>query len=396
VKIGLGQYTPTIFKTYFPGVATGRDDVVYDFAFLKLTKRIEQFIENYNAEVFRWSREDKSKDIDNFVCYDRIKWSEHLKNELKREHYGKYDDSCVCISIYRPFCKKYLYYDALINDRPSSFGKTFIMMADEKTSSINIAICLTDLGSEKPFMLLATNVTSDRHLVGAGAAAQCFPYYIYDEDGSSQRENITDWALAQFRSKYGVEVNKWDIFHYVYALLHHPQYRERYRENLKRDLPRIPLLLNQETFDKCVSIGKQLMNLHLHYEKAQEYSLAWQENKDVPITWHVEKMRLSPDKSTLKVNEWLTLADIPQECYQYRLGNRSALEWIIDQYQVSTDARSGIVSDPNREDDEQYIVRLVGKVVTVSVETVKLVEELAQKVKQEDWLGEGQVEVSRP
>ena len=104
-------------------------------------------------------------------------------------------------------------------------------------------------------------------------------------------------------------------------------------------------------------------------------------------------MRLSPDKSTLKVNVWLTLADIPHECYQYRLGNRSALEWVIDQYQVSTDARSGIVSDPNREDDEQYIVRLVGKVVTVSVETVKLVEELAQKVKQEDWLKDAPMEV---
>jgi predicted helicase len=136
------------------------------------------------------------------------------------------------------------------------------------------------------------------------------------------------------------------------------------------------------------------MYLHLHYEEAQEYPLTWQENKDEPISWRIEKMRLSPDKSMLKVNEWLTLAHIPQECYQYRLGNRSALEWVIDQYQVSTDARSGIVSDPNREDDEQYIVRLVGKVVTVSVETVKLVEELAQKVKQEDWLKDAPMEVS--
>jgi len=101
-------------------------------------------------------------------------------------------------------------------------------------------------------------------------------------------------------------------------------------------------------------------------------------------------MKLSSEKDTLKVNEWLTLTGIPQECFQYRLGNRSALEWVIDQYQVSTDARSGIVSDPNRDDDEQYIVRLVGKVVTVSVETVKLVEELAREIKQEDWMSEAE------
>jgi len=180
--------------------------------------------------------------------------------------------------------------------------------------------------------------------------------------------------------------------HYKKALLHHPQYRERYAENLKRDLPRIPLLATAEKFETCVRIGKQLMELHLQYEEVTEYPLKWLENKDVPINWRVEKMKLTPGKDTVVVNEWLTLAGIPQECFQYRLGNRSALEWVIDQYQV-TDARSGIVSDPNREDDEQYIVRLVGKVVTVSVKTVKLVGELAQAVKQEDWMGEG-MEVS--
>ena len=113
--------------------------------------------------------------------------------------------------------------------------------------------------------------------------------------------------------------------------------------------------------------------------------------KDVPVNWSVKKMKLTPDKSALEVNEWLTLAGIPQECFLYRLGNRSAFEWVIDQYQVSTDKRSGITSDPNQLDDERYIVGLVGKVVTVSVETVKLVEELAEIITQGDWLeGEGQ------
>jgi predicted helicase len=130
------------------------------------------------------------------------------------------------------------------------------------------------------------------------------------------------------------------------------------------------------------------MDMHLNYEQAKEYSLKWIVNKDVPFSWRVEKMRLTPTRTAVIVNESITLAGIPQECFQYRLGNRSALEWVIDQYQVSEDKRNGIVSDPNQLDDEEYIVHLVEKVVTVSIETVRLVNELAQAVKIEDWMSE--------
>ncbi len=130
------------------------------------------------------------------------------------------------------------------------------------------------------------------------------------------------------------------------------------------------------------------MDIHLNYEKAQEYPLQWVENKGIPFSWHVEKMKLTPDKTAVIVNESLTLAGVPQECFHYRLGNRSALDWVLEQYQVSKDKRNGIVSDPNNLDDEEYIVRLVGKVITVSVETVRLVNELAHAVKMEDWMSE--------
>jgi predicted helicase len=132
-----------------------------------------------------------------------------------------------------------------------------------------------------------------------------------------------------------------------------------------------------------------LMELHLHYEEQREYPLTWVENRDVPLNWRVEKMKLAAGKDALVVNDWLTLTGIPPECSRYRLGNRSALEWVIDQYQTSTDARSGIASDPNRTDDQEYIVRLVGKVVTVSVETVRLVDELRAGVSEGDWLEVG-------
>jgi predicted helicase len=224
--------------------------------------------------------------------------------------------------------------------------------------------------------------------VNGNSTIQCFPYYIYSEGGTNRHENITNWVLSQFHTKYGSEVTKWDIFHYVYAMLHHPQYRERYAENLKRDLPHIPLLHSKEAFLTCVRIGRQLMDIHLHYEQAKEYPLQWVENREVPFSWCVEKMRLTPDKTAVVVNESLTLSSVPPECFQYRLGNRCALDWVIDQYQVSEDKRSGITSDPNRDNDPEYIVRLIGRVVTVSVETVKLVEELAREVTQEDWLVE--------
>ena len=235
-------------------------------------------------------------------------------------------------------------------------------------------------------MALMTDTLVDYHLVGAGSATQCFPFYTYAEDGTNRRENITDWALTQFQTRYGTDVMKWDIFYYVYALLHHPEYRENYAEDLKRDLPHVPLLSRKETFLDFVRIGQQLTEIHLRYEQAKEYPLKWIENRDVPLSWRVEKMRLTADRTALIVNESLTLTGIPQVCFQYRLGTHSALEWVIDQYRVKKDKQTGIVSDPNNLDEEEYIVRLVGRVVTVSVETVRLVNELAQAVKMEDLM----------
>src|SRR6185437_15784959 len=158
---------------------------------------------------------------------------------------------------------------------------------------------------------------------------------------------------------------KWDIFHAIYAILHHPEYRTRYAANLKRELPRIPFV---PEFHHYAKIGHALTELHLEYEQQKEYPL--QRTEKGTLNWRVEKMKLSKDKTQLTYNDFLTLSGIPPEVYEYRLGNRSALEWIVDQYKVSTDKRSWILNDPNREDDPEYIVRLIGQVVTVSMETV--------------------------
>jgi predicted helicase len=168
-------------------------------------------------------------------------------------------------------------------------------------------------------------------------------------------------------------ITKWDIFHYIYALLHHPTYGETYAANLRRELPRIPLAKNFWGFAQA---GARLAEIHVNYEQQPEYPLKFIENPDEPLNWRVEKMRLSKDKTQIKYNQFFTLAGIPTEAFEYKLGNRSALDWVIDQYQISTDARSGIVNDPNNHNDEQYIARLIGQIITVSLETVKIVKNL--------------------
>jgi len=209
-----------------------------------------------------------------------------------------------------------------------------------------------------------------------GDPHQTFPLYTYSQDNLDRCENITDWAAEQFSKSLNGEVTKWQIFHYVYGLLHSPEYRAKYKANLKRELPRIPLPKSIEQFRAFVEAGQKLADLHVNYESQPEYPLEKIETPGEPLDWRVQKMRLTKDKTAIVYNGFLTLAGIPTEVFEYRLGNPSALEWIIDRYQVRVDKRSGIVNDPNRPDDPQYIVKLIGKVITVSLETVNIVKSL--------------------
>ncbi|MBA2682124.1 MAG: N-6 DNA methylase, partial [Ktedonobacteraceae bacterium] len=382
-----GQDIPALFKTYSPGVSTARDTWAYDFTYNDLLVKVKRFIETYNGEVDRWGRRgNDTTPVDSFVTYDdtKIKWSRDLKLDLVRKRYAKFLESKVRGALYRPFCKRWSFFDRILNEEVYQFPQFFPIISSHAD---NIVIIAGGYG-RKNFAALASNQIPNYNFYGD--PAQCFPFYTYAPDGTVRRENITDWALAQFQARYVVEVSKWQIFHYVYGMLHHPRYRERYAENLKRDLPHIPLLARDEAFLAAVSIGKQLMEMHISYEQVAEYALKEFDNGTLPyeLSRRVEKMKLSADRTALVVNKSLTLDGIPPECFQYRLGNRSALEWVIDQYQVSKDARSGIESDPNRLDEPEYIVSLVKRVVTVSVKTVALVNELAGAVTLVDWLEE--------
>ena len=363
----------TIFKAYSLGVSTNRDDVAYAFDRSVVEEQVEDFCERYNAEVDRYKRSRNrptGEALDTFLNYSKVKWSRDLKKDLERLRSAEFDPALIRNAYYRPFSKRFLYFADLVDDTP---GLSWFFFPSNETESKNRMIALTSYGSEKPFMTLMVNLVADLHFVGAGCGASCFPFYSYDEDGTNRRENITDWALEHFRKRYP-GTTKWDIFYYVYGVLHHPEYREKYAENLKRELPRVPMA---KEFRKFAEAGRELARLHVEYESVEPWELGYIEARGKRLSYRAEdKMRLAKDRKSLKVNDSLMLAGIPAEAFEYRLGNRSALEWVIDQYRIKEDKRSGIRSDPNRAADPEYIVRLVGQVIRVSVETVRIVKAL--------------------
>ncbi len=392
-----------IFKSFSIGVSTNRDNWVYNYRKDTLTENIEVFIGTYNGEIARLRQRVQKKekiDIDEFVLSDekRIKWSSRLKECLSRFENAEYAEEKIRFACYRPFSSQFLYFDRILNHRVSLFPRIFPTPNVENT-----LICVGGYG-RKSFSLLATKQISDMNFYGD--PQKTFSFYIYDEDSTNRRENITDWALTQFREHYGATplsepgaiangfpgaedkspvaiapgsdkkasaITKWDIFYYTYAILHHPEYRDKYAANLKRELPRIPFAPDFWSFAKA---GKELADIHVGYEDQPEHKLDMIESGKLALDWSVERMKYNKDKTAIIYNDFLTIDGIPPEVHEYRLGNRSALDWIVDQYKVSIDKRSGITNDPNRDDDPQYIVRLIKKIVTVSLRTNEIVKSL--------------------
>ena len=270
-----------IFRTYSRGIETCRDEWTYDFDTSSLERKVQALVENYNAEVDRWGRAGKPEDIDNFVTNDatKIKWCSRLKEAFTRELDAEFKSERIRVSLYRPFTKRFAYVDPVLTHRRGIFPEAF-PTAFAKAEDENRIIGVTSPGSEKPFMTLAAGSIADLHLVGPAASTQCFPFYIYNEDGTNRRENITDWVLEHFRKHYNdKKIAKWDIFYYVYGVLHHPEYRAKYAENLKRELPRIPLANDFTGFSNA---GKELARLHIEYELLEPWPLTFIETNVAP------------------------------------------------------------------------------------------------------------------
>ncbi|MBZ5566646.1 MAG: N-6 DNA methylase [Acidobacteriia bacterium] len=414
-----GGSLDSVFSLYSLGVATNRDVYAFNFQFEQLASAVSGMLQAYE-EAVAIKTLDPQRPVEALVDTNdkRIKWTRQTKAALGNLKQTAIRRECFRNALYRPFTSCFLYFDDFWNEEQYRIPTIF---PTPQSETENVAIVASVIGFRAPFTTFATSRIPELHFGCSTDGFQCFPFYTYSEDGPNRRENITDWALEQFRSHYhDPSISKWDIFHYIYAVLHHPEYRSRYAANLKRELPRIPFLaaaaapadasLKGHDFSRAektaptppasaaegtsssasvpsvvnvfrsfVAAGQRLADIHVHYEQQPEYPLEKLWKPTAKLDYRVTKMRLSnKDKSTLFYNDALTLKGIPLETYDYRLGNRSALEWIIDQYQVSTDKRSGITNDPNRPDDREYILRLIGQVITVSLETVQIVKSLPE------------------
>jgi predicted helicase len=384
-----------VFHSYSLGASTNRDGVVYGFDRECLAKRVEEFTEDYNAELRRLQAKDVVSDIDDFVSYEKVKWSETLKRHLLEGREATFAAKRIRQSLYRPFTKMKLYYDPQFVDRPGAFDK---FLPTPKSEKENLILLVPSAGARSPFWCCATRSIPNLNFVSIDSA-QSLPIYTYSDDGKDRRDNITPQVVSRFQKHYAdPDIAQPDIFHFCYAMLHHPAYRQRYGENLKHSLPRIPFIsegavsppldctersanqaqADRATFWEFAKAGKRLIDLHVNYERQDEYPLQRMEAKDVALNWRVEKMKLSKDRRGIRYNDFLTLVGIPAEVFDYRLGNRSSLEWVIDQYCITRDQHGNIVCNPNRSDDEQYIVRLIGQVITVSLETLKIIASLPE------------------
>ena len=342
------------------GIGTNRDIWVYGFSKSKLERNMTAFIDFYNQQRNKKEVVRDSK---------KIKWTAVLEREAKQGEKIDFDTKKIHLAMYRPFTKKYLYYDQPVIERPRLYYK--------KMGHENETIVTSGRSSNKPFSTLITNVLPDVQLL---MNAQGFMKYDNEQNGASlfdNRNNITDYFVQK------IGLNKDKAFSYVYGLLNSSHYQEQYSNDLRKDLARIPIVKDKE---KYVEIGEKLINLHLNYEKIPVYDRC-KITYNGPVNYKVIKMKftkkrntegkLKKDRSTIIFNNSITIENIPEKAYQYIVNGKSAIEWIMDQYQVKTDKKSGITDDPNDySNDPKYIFNLLLRIINVSVQTVDLINEL--------------------
>ena len=360
----------SVFNSNAVGISTARDLWVYNFSKQKTKENAERLINNYNLEVDRTEiiAPENRKSIlnrnDNF-----IKWSVKLEDSILKSKRIQFSKDNIIESMYRPFTKKYLYYSSDVIERPGQWHRKF--------GKNNLVIMTTGKGISRPFSTLITNLMPNLHTMDTG---QHFMRFDNEVDETSLFQNNDNMNQA-FSDKLGLNLD--DTFAYVYGLLNSKEYQEKYANDLKKDLARIPIVKNKE---KYVEVGQKLINLHLNYEEVPVYDGVEITTAGNP-SYKVTKMRFSKkrdekgksvnDLSTIIFNSDITISNIPEKAYEYVVNGRSAIEWIIDQYQVKTDKKSGITDDPNDySEDEKYIFNLLLRIINVSVQTIDLINSL--------------------
>ena len=419
--------TPAVFRQYSNGLKTNRDAWCYNFSREAVSSNMRRMIDNYNAEV---DAKHTSKTASNDPTL--LAWGGNLPKDLDRSIHHKFDQECIRLGIYRPFSLHSVYFSASMNER------TYQLPHVSPTSRHrNLSCIVKQPASPRPFGCLISDLIPDLNCLGASTGVQVYSLYNWEPlsptsgnepdlfadlatasesqadgaatassldfsrpigdqipvilDGYRRVDNVTDATLAAYREHYGdAGITKEDIFFYVYALLHHPEYRERYEDDLKKMLPHIPRAAGFHTY---ASVGRELADLHVNYERVEPYPSVQEEaSLHAPADpWEryrigERKMRFpklgrrDKDVTRLEYNDYVTLTGIPAEAQGYSISGRSPLEWIIDRYHVKTDKASGIVNDPNDFLREQgrpdAVADLIKRLATVSMRTQELLATL--------------------
>jgi predicted helicase len=398
-----GSSVNSLFANFSRGVATSRDAWCYNASKDKLALNMTRMIGFYNGELARFNAahqglEKKAREskLDGFINTDpiQISWNRSLKQELVKERAFAFEKECLKPSLYRPYTKQWLYFNRQLNDMIYQMPRLF-----PDSSAKNLVICVSGKGDKVGFSSLITNAVPCLHMVDIDGS-QCFPLYLYDEaaqasdndlfaepveGGLRRRDAVTDTGLAHFQSAYPDEViNKEDLFYYVYGILHSPDYRERFADNLTKELPRIPAVKQAGDFWAFSKAGRALADLHLNYETIELYPLTIEAKGALTdADYRVEKMKFAKkgDKTTVIYNHRITLKGIPEAAWGYVVNGKAALDWVMERQAVRTDKASGIVNDANDWANEtmgnpKYPLELFQRVVTVSLETQKIVNSL--------------------
>lgn len=381
------------------GIVTGRDAWVYNSSKEILSANMKGMISFYNSEVDRYLETKKSNsevEAKDFVSTDpkRIKWVQNLYRDAQNGLKLSFKEDEITNSFYRPFFKQKLYKHRNFVWSPYLQPSIF---PDSGTK--NLAICTTGIGSSKEFTALMTDIMPN---LDGLEKLQSFPLYYYEErkknnptlfDAGGKREyirrdGISDFILERAQKQYGKNVSKEDIFYYVYGFLHSPDYRTTFANDLKKMLPRIPLVEDVRDFWKFSKAGRKLAELHVNYEEVSPYE-GVEVSGDKPMPdedlyriYRVEKMRFPKkgQKDTIIYNSRINVSNIPAKAYEYVVNGKSAIEWIMERYQIKTDKKSGITNDPNDWGKEvgnpRYILDLLLSIINVSVQTVDIVNDL--------------------
>lgn len=387
----------SFFITHSCGVKTQRDSWCYNFSLIQAKHVAERMVDYYNQQ-----RELLSRKEINEVDFDtqRISWTANVLNSIKNNKKFEYNDRDLIKAIYRPFQQQYLFHYYPLNERVYQIPRLF-----PKEKKENVAICVSGVGVTKDFTCIITEAIPDLELIGK---SQCFPLYWYEKRTGTQtnlfageqdeyirHDAITDFILQRAQEQYGNKVQKEDIFYYVYGFLHCPTYRETFANDLKKMLPRLPLVEKAEDFWAFSRAGRELADLHLNYEQIEA-------SKEVVVDWHnmlpgiadidtpeklyrVEQMRFGKrgkdkDMSVIEYNQFITLRNIPLRAYDYVVNGKSAVEWIMERYCDKVDKKSGIRNDANQwgieHGNPKYPFELLQSIITLSLKTLDIIDTL--------------------